>query len=131
MNWTEQELRAYLTRRGVSPEETRKITEKVSEKAFQAQVKEMAVMNGWRYYHTRDSRLSDEGFPDCCMAHAGKKRLIFAELKAEGKDPTKSQQDWLDDLITVGVAWIPAGCLPEVYLWRPSDIDAIWKILKR
>ena len=42
MNWTDQELRAYLTRRGVSANSTDKIAEKVSEKAFQAQVKEMA-----------------------------------------------------------------------------------------
>jgi hypothetical protein len=128
MNWTEQELKAYLSRRGVSADSTRKIAEKVSEKAFQAQVKEMAVLNGWRYYHVYDSRRSDEGFPDCVMVHAGKRRLIFAELKVEGKEPTSSQQDWLDDLTEVSkYGYSP---IPEVYCWRPSDIEEIWSILK-
>ena len=131
MNWTEEELRSYLTRRGVSPDSTRKIAAKVSEKAFQAQVKEMAVLNGWRYYHTRDSRRSDEGFPDCVMTHANKARLIFAELKVEGKEPTQSQQEWLNDLMAIAGALNPAVPLIEVYVWYPSDVEEIWEILKR
>jgi hypothetical protein len=44
-------------------------------------------------------------------------RLIFAELKAEGEQPTPEQREWLRDLAGAGEV--------EVYVWRPSDWPAI------
>ena len=88
-------------------------------------------MNGWRYYHTRNSKGSDYGFPDIVLVHAKKQRLIFAELKAEGKEPTEDQQEWLDDLTAVRMALKEFKVCLEVYVWHPSDIDTIWDILKR
>ena len=50
------------------------------------------------------------GFPDLVLVRNG--RLIFAELKREGKDPTDDQEDWLFAL---------RGTAAEVYTWRPRD----------
>ena len=84
------------------------------EAELQANVKELALLLGWRYYHTHDSRRSDEGFLDTVLARAP--RLIVAELKrqnpARGR-VTDEQQEWIDEL---------EGCpAAEVYVWRPID----------
>jgi hypothetical protein len=50
----------------------------------------------------------------------GKRRTIFAELKTEKGKMSKEQEDW-------GVALIASGA--EWYLWRPSDMDDITKVL--
>ncbi len=74
-------------------------------------VEALLQYNGWLCYHTRDSRGSREGFPDIAAAHRGRQRLLFAELKAEGADPTPHQSHWLATLAATERA--------EVYLWRP------------
>lgn len=97
---------------------------KMSEKVFQGNVRKAALLCGWRYYHPWISVKSTEGYPDCTMVHVKKGRLIFAELKAEGKEPTEKQQEWLDDLRLTSTRW-------EVYVWHPSDMDEIWEVLRR
>lgn len=93
----------------------------MSEKAFQSSVERLARMYGWLCYHTRRSDRSVPGFPDNCMVKPG--RLIFAELKRDGKKPTRAQQQWLDTLATVpGI---------ETYCWFPSDLQEIAEILAR
>ena len=92
----------------------------ISEKEFQAQVIKMARLLAWRVYHTFDSRRSESGFPDLCMARWG--RLIFAELKSEKGRLTPAQDRWADVLKRVSGA--------EVYEWRPHDWDSITEILK-
>ena len=82
----------------------------MTEGQLQASVKQLAELEGWRHYHTFDSRRSDAGFPDSFMVRAG--RMIAAELKRETKRPTEAQRDWLADLEAAGV---------EAYVWRPSD----------
>lgn len=69
---------------------------------------------GYQVYHTHDSRRSQSGYPDLCMVHRAKRRLIYVELKIEGGGRlTPEQYAWLDDLRMVrGV---------EVYIWWPSD----------
>ena len=62
----------------------------------------------------------DVGFPDLVLARQG--RLIFAELKREGRKPTPPQQGWLEVLATC------AGV--EVYLWTPADWGEIVRILR-
>ncbi len=80
--------------------------------------KGLAPMLGWRLcYHTLRSKGSQSGFPDRVLV---RERVIFAELKREKGVPTPAQIDWLNGLAAAGA---------EVYLWRPSDLDEIAKIL--
>lgn len=85
------------------------------ERAFQAQVMELAARLGWRTYHTWMSIHSAAGFPDCVVVRPP--RVVFAEIKREGGKPTAAQAAWLAAL----------GACPgvETYLWQPSDWDAI------
>jgi hypothetical protein len=84
------------------------------EKELQENVRKLALARGYRYYHTHRSEHSPSGFPDCVLIrnNASGGRLIFAELKREGKDPTPDQQAWLDDLDQLD---------NEAYVWHPSD----------
>jgi hypothetical protein len=86
-----------------------------SEKGFQAQVEQLAKLHRWRCYHTRFSMRSAAGFPDLVLVRGP--RLIFAELKAEGQEPTAAQEAWLAALRRV------PGC--EVHVWRPGDWQSI------
>ncbi len=127
----------------------------ISEKVFERQVKDLAKVFGWRYYHTWRSIHSPAGFPDVVMVRAP--RLIFAELKTEIGKLTPDQEAWLEDLrecvkhitlepvvykgtvrgmtgeISHPVAYgSGASMIPtlEVYLWRPSQFDEIQSILR-
>jgi len=66
-------------------------------------------------YHTHDSRHSAAGFPDLVILLPGK--LIFAELKAEGKELSEDQQAWMDGLAQVErLGW---------YVWQPHQMSAV------
>ncbi len=91
----------------------------ISEKDFEGQIRDLAKMFQWKYYHTWRSIHSPAGFPDCVMVRGN--RLIFAELKSEKGKLSPEQERWLEDLGATG------RC--EVYLWRPSDIEEIMKCL--
>jgi hypothetical protein len=75
------------------------------------------VQLGWTTYHTLRSRGSRAGYPDRTLV---RERILFVELKREKTGPTDDQVEWLDKLATAG---------GEVYLWRPSDLDEIARIL--
>ena len=90
----------------------------ITEKQFEAQVRQMAKMFGWLYYHTFLSKWSSAGFPDCVFV---RERVIYAELKSETGQPTPEQYEWLEALADAG---------QEVYLWRPSDFDEVARILR-
>lgn len=80
-----------------------------------------ATTYGYRYYHTHDSRRSPFGYPDLCLIHREKRRLIYIELKTETGVLTLDQYEWLDDLRQIrGV---------EVYVWQPSDRDEVLRVL--
>ena len=118
---TEDEYQAILRRqqgRGGKPQ-VKTGYAAVTEAQFQDQVRQAALWSGWAFYHTRDSRKSDEDFPDCLMLRPP--RMIVAELKREGKDPTPGQQWWLAHFQCCGA---------ETHVWRPSDIDRVMEILK-
>lgn len=83
----------------------------MTEKQLQEVVRRIALLRGWRYYHTHRSQHSPAGFPDCTLARGP--RLVFAELKRQGGKVTTEQQAWLDDLTAASV---------EVYTWRPADL---------
>src|SRR5215207_7573653 len=87
---------------------------------LQEHVRQAALLGGWLYYHTYDSRKSPEGFPDVLALRGD--QLIVAELKSEGKDPTPAQQKWL------AAFRILEALLPDhisVYVWRPGDLADI------
>lgn len=91
---------------------------------FEAFVKAKAESFGYIYYHTWRSQHSPSGFPDCTMARLDPKpRLIYAELKMPGNQPTIDQLIWLEILQHVGPP-------VEAYLWWPEDIQEILDILQ-
>jgi hypothetical protein len=91
--------------------------------------KALAPMLGWTSYHTLRSKGSKTGYHDRTLV---RDRILFVELKREpeiGKrgqplklshDVTDDQRAWLDKLAAAG---------GEVYVWRPSDLDEIARIL--
>lgn len=88
----------------------------MSERQLLEAVRNYAQLLGWLCYHTYDSRRSEPGFPDLVLVRGG--RLIFAELKAEGKYPSRGQKKWLAEL--GDVARYSMGNV-AVEVWRPSD----------
>ena len=94
---------------------------KEPEDGFRAAITELAELEGWRVYHVKNvkGQLRNEtavGFPDLVMARAD--IAIFAELKTETGRISKEQALWL-------------AALPRsTYIWRPSDWDAIVKVLR-
>lgn len=96
------------------------ILDELTEKEWQAQVKELATLLGFRRaYHTFDSRRSQSGFPDLVLV---RDRVIYAELKRSTGKPSQAQKEWLDGLSAAGA---------EVYLWRPADLDELATILSK
>jgi len=104
-------------RAAVAPIESR-----IDEDEFQAMVKAEAVRCGWLYYHTRDSRKSDKGFPDTILIHEGRRLLIAAELKVGGKQPTGDQQTWLEAFQAVETV--------RADVWRPEDWALVCAMLR-
>ena len=98
----------------------------ISEKAFQAQIVELARLRGWLCYHTHNSRRSASGFPDLCLVRLEKAgqwaRLVFAEVKTDTGPLTREQREWLLYLTLVPGA--------EVRVWRPDDWQAIEELLR-
>jgi hypothetical protein len=91
---------------------------KLTEQAFQGQVRHLAIVRGWLYYHTHDSRRSDKGFPDTVLIKGS--RLVIAELKVGKRKTTREQETWLEAFRNVGA---------EVYVWRPDDWPEIVRVL--
>ena len=86
-----------------------------SEKAWQAQVLQLARLYHWRYYHTFDSRRSVAGFPDLVLVRPP--MLVLTELKSDRGVLTPEQRAWLEDL---------AGCTQvRADVWRPVDLERI------
>ncbi|MCQ9367356.1 VRR-NUC domain-containing protein [Brevibacterium sp. 91QC2O2] len=84
-----------------------------TEAQFQSQVVAMARSLGWMSYHTHDSRRSDPGFPDLCLVHPGRARVMWRELKTETGRLRPAQRDWLGALADAG---------QDAGVWRPSDL---------
>ena len=84
-----------------------------TENELQSTVMEIMRWQGWRVYHTYDSRRSEAGYPDLTAVKGS--RLMFVEFKTEKGRITVDQKDWLDQLVK--------AC-SEVYVVRPSTMDA-------
>jgi len=91
----------------------------ISERDWQNQVRELALLHGWLIYHTHDSRRSDPGFPDLVLV---RERVVYAELKREKGKLTAEQKAWRYSLNGAGA---------ETYVWRPSDWNIVMATLKR
>lgn len=83
----------------------------MSERDLQEQVRQIALANGWCFFHPWRSDHSTAGYPDCHCLRGD--RQVVIELKREGKDPMPAQRNWLE-------AFGDAGA--EVYVLRPSDL---------
>jgi hypothetical protein len=82
--------------------------------------KGLATMFGWESQWTFLSKGSRAGYPD---RTACRERILFVELKREpsvASPITDAQRGWLDRL---------AAADGEVYLWRPSDLEEVARIL--
>lgn len=98
-----------------------------TEKAFQAQIVELAGLLGYLTYHTYDSRRSTSGFPDLVMVRpegrpGRPRRVLFAELKVGRGRVTPAQHQWLATLAAAGA---------EAYCWFPEDWHVIEHVLSR
>lgn len=106
----------------------------ISEEAHQTQVINMARAFGWHvahfrtvrvqrkdgtYYYATPVQADGEGFPDLVLVRGN--RVIFAELKRESGKVEPAQLQWIEKLNPT-----PA----EVYLWRPSDMDEVERVLR-
>lgn len=91
-----------------------------AEKAFQAQVVDLARLNGLDVYHPYDSRRSQPGWPD--LAIYGRRLFILAEIKAERGVLSHAQRSTIQKLRAAGV---------DVRIWKPSQWDDIVETLTR
>ena len=91
----------------------------MSEEELLSCVVDLAQLLNYRVAHFRPARTAkgwrtamtgDAGFPDLVLANG--QRVIFAELKAEGRKPTRAQWDWLAALEVKPV---------EVHVWLPTQ----------
>lgn len=93
----------------------------ITEKEFQRQVLDIAAIYGWKSYHPMLSKWSERGWPDLALVRPP--RFVLAELKREKGSTSVHQDEWLAMLRECpGI---------EVYLWRPSDIEAIALVLAK
>ena len=90
----------------------------MTESEFQQTVTDLCDWQRVRWHHEVDSRRSKRGFPDLVLVG---KRVIFVELKKQTGRVSREQQEWLDSLEAAG---------QEAYVWRPSDLPQITKILR-
>ena len=98
--------------------------QEMSEKELQASVEHAALLHGWLYYHTHDSRRSERGFPDLVLVRDGV--IIFAELKVKKRKPSWDQLKWITSLSEVKGSWV------RVFIWTEKEWhdDTILKALK-
>jgi hypothetical protein len=103
----------------------------VTEAELQAFVVRTARLLGWRVFHSRYSIGSDAGWPDLCAVHPQQQRVLWMELKREGRWPTRTrlvngrlrqgQDAWLSTLTEAG---------QEAYLVWPSSRDEVAELLQ-
>ena len=105
-------------------------TPPMSEATWQEQLLDLAHLLGWKHLHVRRTigrgkkwvtATNVIGWPDLSLWSERQQRIIFVELKSETGKPTPEQIEVLASLGKAG---------QEVYLWRPSDLEAAKVILQ-
>ena len=114
MAWTEAEYQAYLLRQGKAPD--------TPEATLVGQIRQVALANGFLYYHTYDSRKSDLGFVDivCCKPWHP---LYLWEVKSATGKLSEEQERWLQFLSQA--TGIVSGLI------RPRDFPEVAALLTR
>ena len=124
----------------------------ISEAAFATQVEDLLTRYDWRWVHPRPAwdpqkdgyrtafrgwdpdGNQGKGMPDYIAVHREQHRLLFIELKKEGGKLGPGQEGWLGDLrfLRRHIFEPMQGpiVMPEVYLWRPSQIEEILEIIR-
>jgi len=110
----------------ISRDEYRGLT---TERQFLQDVTDLARLLGWRAFHAWLAIKSDAGYPDLTLVRARPgepPRIIFAELKRDGAEPTDRQRGWLLDLATVAEYLSVSFGEPVVstHVWRTADWHA-------
>jgi hypothetical protein len=102
-----------------------------SEDELLTAVVQWADLRGWLIHHDRRSdraiQQGDVGFPDLVLARD--RRVLFVELKSETGSVSTPQMAWI--LAIAGQdpkTRLPGH--PEVFVWRPSDLDRAIKVLE-
>lgn len=108
----------------------------ISERAFTAQIIQLAHLYKWRVAHFRPALTQrgrwvtavqgdGAGFPDLVMVRGD--RVIFVELKTAKGKLSEQQERWYMDLL----AWSAhLGKAALVTVWRPADFEEIERELK-
>lgn len=112
------------------------MTLEITEKQFSSPVEDLLNRFGWHWCHFRPAR-TEKGWRTALSGHQGlpdyiavrPPRLLIFELKSERGKVSPKQQEWLDILkqCTPILDMIP---IPEVYLFRPSQLEEIVGILR-
>lgn len=99
----------------------------LTEKAFTAQVIQLAQLQGWIVAHFRPARTAQgwrtacqgdgKGFPDLVLV---KRVVLFVELKVGRNQLSPEQRTWRDRLRRANATWLE---------WRPEDWPEIERIL--
>jgi len=101
----------------------------VTEKAFTAQVIQLARLYGWLVAHFRPAMTAHgwrtavqgdgAGFPDLLLVHPKRGLIVAAELKVGKNRMTEEQTRWIGAFAVAGV---------QAYTWYPehwSQIEAV------
>ncbi len=105
-------------------------TPPMSETTWQEQLLDLAHFLGWKHMFVRKSigkgrkwttATNVKGWLDLTLWSERQQRVMFVELKSEDGKPTPEQ-------LAMMASWERAG--QEVYLWRPSDLEAAKVILQ-
>jgi hypothetical protein len=78
--------------------------------SLDAHVRKLMKDLGLLAFHTRDSRRSEQGYPDWTIVG---KRVLFRELKTQRGRLSPSQKGWLAKLTAAG---------QDAGVWRPADL---------
>lgn len=116
---------------GESPSAQRIMLRATTEDELLTAVVQWADLRGWLIHHDRRSDLArqqgDAGFPDLVLARHP--RVLFVELKSETGQLRREQMAWI--LAIAGQR--PDERLPghpEIFVWRPSDLDRAIETLR-
>jgi hypothetical protein len=95
------------------------IDDGMTERQWQALVRELANLTGWRTWHQYDSRKSDPGYPDLMLLRPPE--AIWAELKTNGGRVSDAQRETTELMIACGL---------ETHIWRPRDLTRVHERLR-